>query len=166
MIEEKAIVTAVEGEYAWVEHQRQTACGSCSASTGCGTQALSKIWGDKRNRVRVLNNIGARVGEEIVLGLEEGALVKGSLALYFVPLLGLFLGAAAGGGICSILRIEFTDAIQIVFGLIGLVLGLAWARRFSRSIENDSRYQAVALRRVAPEVRFVSAIPSEPSCHK
>jgi sigma-E factor negative regulatory protein RseC len=76
MIEENALVVVTEGEDAWVETSRRSSCGSCEAK-GCGTGALSQVLGRRRQRLRVKNPIAAVVGEQVVLGITESALIKG-----------------------------------------------------------------------------------------
>ena len=63
MIEETAIVVKCEGKFAWVEAQRQTTCGNCAASKGCGTSVLAKVVGKKAARMRALNPIEAQLGD-------------------------------------------------------------------------------------------------------
>lgn len=155
MIEEKATIVETDDEYAWVETQRKSTCDACDAKTGCGTQVIGKVVGNRRNRVRVLNKIGASTGEEVVVGLHEGAMVRGSLAMYFAPLAGLFGGAALGSLISSAYGVEFSDGLQILASMIGLLAGLWWLKRFTRDIRDDERYQAVVLRRCMTEVKFV-----------
>jgi positive regulator of sigma E activity len=96
MIEERAEVVACEGRFAWVQTQRASTCGSCAANKGCGTATLAKVLGQRRTRVRVLNDARAVAGEQVVIGLSEQALVRGALAVYLVPLLGLLGGALFG----------------------------------------------------------------------
>lgn len=155
MIEEKATIIETTEGFAWVETQRKSTCDACEAKTGCGTQVIGKVVGNRRNRVRVLNKIGASKGDQVVVGLNEGAMVKGSLAMYFAPLAGLFAGAALGGAITSSMGIEYQDGMQIISALLGLGVGLWWLKRFTSSIRDDERYQAVVLRRCASEVKFV-----------
>ena len=69
MIEENGVVAATEGESAWVETSRQSACGSCSATKGCGTGSLSRFFAGRAHRVRVRNPVGAKVGDEVVVGI-------------------------------------------------------------------------------------------------
>ena len=147
MIEEFAQVVAFEGDDIWVETQRKSACGQCSANKGCGTAVLSKVLGNKRSRVRVLNPKATEVsiGDEIVVGIEEQALVRGSLAIYMVPLLALFLFGLLGGVFAEQFNMVKTDTLVIVFSLLGLVLGFMWVKRFSGVISNDPRYQPILL---------------------
>ena len=155
MIEEKAVILETDAEHAWVETQRRSTCDACDAKVGCGTQVIGKVVGNRRNRVRVLNRIGAVAGEQVIVGLHEGAMVRGSLAMYFAPLFGLFAGAALGAVLSQWFEIVFSDGLQILSAFVGLLLGLLWLRGFTQRIRDDERYQAVVLRREYAEVKFV-----------
>ena len=146
MIEETAHVVAADGEFVWVETRRQSTCGSCAAKQGCGTSALAKVLGNRLARVRAINHGVAQVGDQVVIGIDEQALVRGSLAIYLVPLAGLLLGAVVGA-LMSTRLLVMGEGLTIGLGIAGLLLGLAWVRGFTRRIHNDSRYQPVVIRR-------------------
>lgn len=148
MIEETARVVAAEGEFVWVETQRQSTCGGCAARQGCGTATLAKVLGRRRTRVRALNRDAARVGDRVVVGIDEQALVRGSLAVYAVPLLGLLAGGVLGALLQTRLQLA-GEALTLVAGVAGLIVGLLWVKGFTRRIRGDSRYQPVVLRRLA-----------------
>lgn len=148
MIEETARVVAAEGEFVWVETQRQSTCGSCAARQGCGTATLAKVLGQRRTRVRALNRNVARVGDQVVVGIHERALVRGSLAVYAVPLLGLLAGGTVGAQLQARLQLP-GEVLTLAAGVVGLVAGLLWVKGFTRRIRGDSRYQPVVLRRLA-----------------
>lgn len=148
MIEETARVVAAEGEFVWVETQRQSTCGGCAARQGCGTATLAKVLGRRRTRVRALNRDAARVGDRVVVGIDEQALVRGSLAVYAVPLLGLLAGGVLGALVQTRLQLA-GEALTLVAGVAGLIAGLLWVKGFTRRIRGDSRYQPVVLRRLA-----------------
>jgi sigma-E factor negative regulatory protein RseC len=143
MIEENGTVLEVSNDYALVETRRASACGQCSMNKGCGTATLAKMFGAKRTRVRALNPVSARAGDQVVLGLAEEALVKGSLAVYAVPLLALLLGAVLGETIGAGLGLNSNDVLAIAGGAGGLMLGLWWLRLFSRTIRHSEKYQPV-----------------------
>lgn len=147
MIEEQAEVVAREGRFAWVQTQRSSTCGACPVHKGCGTAALSRVLGQRRTRVRVLNEADAGVGEQVIIGLPEQALVRGALAVYLVPLLGLLGGALFGAHLAGRLLAEQPDLFSIFFGGLGLAMGIAWLRHHARSIGGDARYQPVIVRR-------------------
>ncbi len=147
MIEETGQVVDVKGAFAWIESERTSTCGACNVRKGCGTAVLAKILGQRRIHLRVLNRINARVGDAVVIGIPESALVRGSLAVYAAPLAGLFAGAIAGDLLGSLFFQGGSDLPSIIGALAGIAAGLAWLKRFSRRSEKDASYQPVILRR-------------------
>lgn len=93
MIEERARVIAIEDGQLLLEAQTSSACHACAVKHGCGTSVLSKWLGRKFTRFQAPNTVDARVGDEVVVGLAEDAMLKGSLMVYLLPLLAM-IGAA------------------------------------------------------------------------
>jgi len=125
MIEETGQIVDVEGAFAWVESERTSTCGSCAVRKGCGTGAIARVLGQRRVRLRALNCIQARVGDHVVIGVSESGLVRGSLAVYAVPLFGLFAGALGGYAMASRFYPEWpADPVAIAGALAGFVSGL------------------------------------------
>jgi len=146
LIEESGQVVEVQGEFAWIESERTTTCGSCAVRKGCGTSAIAKVLGQRRVRLRVLNPINASVGDNVVIGITESGLVRGSLAVYAAPLLGLFAGALAGQLLGKQLFGMQSDLLAIAGAISGFIAALIWLKHFSRSTEKDTAYQPVVLR--------------------
>lgn len=90
MIEENAVVAKIENGQVWVESKQGSGCSGCQQKAGCSTSALSKLV--KKRSVAVDSAFQLKVGDEVVVGIEEGVLLRASLMLYFVPLLFMFLG--------------------------------------------------------------------------
>ncbi len=149
MIEENARVVSTEGEYAWVETERRSSCGSCSAK-GCGTGALSKILGRRIQRLQVLNPIAAKPGDEVVLGIREQVLLKGSLAVYIVPLIAMLAGALLGEALAPQWGSD-PEGLSALLGLLGLATGFLWLNRYNRTLSRDKRFMATILR-INPDV--------------
>lgn len=147
MIEETATVVKYEGAFAWVEAQRQTTCGNCAANKGCGTPVLAKIVGNKVARMRAINPIDAQVGDTVIVGLNEAALVKGSLAVYLFPLMFMLLFAITGNIVAQQMHWQ-VEPIVILFAVAGLLVAGIWLRQFTRRIQHDQVYQPVILRRI------------------
>lgn len=146
MIEETARIVALEDDCAWVETQRKSTCGACAVNKGCGAATLAKVLGARRTRIKVLNGLAAEVGDEVVIGLEEHAIVQGSLAMYAAPLVFMLAAALLGEGLS--VRLEMaTEGFTILSGLGGLAGGFAWLRRYAKKIAKDPRYQPVIIRR-------------------
>ena len=146
MIEERGRVVAVEGGFAWVETERKSACGSCAVNKGCGTGVISKYFSTRLNHVKAVNQADAKVDDLVVIGLDEQALVRGSFAVYIVPLVLMFVCAFAGEWVAQRFQLPFLDGVVALFGVLGLFLGFLWVRRFSKGIAVDSRYQPIVMR--------------------
>ena len=144
MIEEQAVVVEAGDGYAWVETQRRSVCGTCSASEGCGTAVLAKIWGERRTRVRAISALPLQPGDAVIVGLAEGALLRGSLLVYLLPLTLLLAGALLG-------QAAFAGAGEepvVLASAVGLGLGFLVARIGSRRLRDDARFQPLVVRRL------------------
>ncbi len=149
MIEETAIVVKCEGEFAWVEAQRKSACGQCGVNKACGTGTIAKIWSRKTTQMKAINKAQAHVGETVLIGLQESALVQGSLIIYLLPIVSLVLFAIFGEQMAEQWQLASAEATSIVFGIIGFVLAGILIKIFSRHIQSDVRYQPVILKRLS-----------------
>lgn len=156
MIEETAHVVETKGEYAWVETERRSSCSSCTVK-GCGTGALSNVLGKRSQRLKVLNPIDAKPGEDVVVGIREQDLLKGSLAVYIVPLLLMLMGAMLGELLAPQWGSE-SEALSLIFGLLGLIGGFFWLHRYNHALSREGRFMAVILRTsaTAPVVQNIS----------
>lgn len=145
MIEETALVVSQEGSHIWVETQRKSTCGACSAKTGCGTSALEKVVGQRAVRLRVLNTVDAEVGEQVIIGLDDAALVRGSLVVYLIPLLLMIAGALVGEFVAGQGAGDLPSALG---GLVGLVVGFGWLKTFSAGFASKHAFQPQIIRRL------------------
>lgn len=89
MSESEAVVARLDGDHAWVD--LRSGCATCGESGGCG---LSD--GKGKPQQRLYNGIGARVGDQVVLSVPDGAVLRAVLYCYLVPLV-MLLALAAGG---------------------------------------------------------------------
>ncbi len=146
MIEEEAYVVCLEAEgYAWVETRRQESCHSCLAGKGCGAVTLARWMGQRAARIRALDPINSQVGDRVVVGISEQALLKGSFVVYMVPLVCMIGMAVLGDHLAAGNANE--EVISLLTSLLGLGVGLTWLFHFARKSSKDSRYQPVILRR-------------------
>ena len=141
MIEEPGQVLSLEVGAVWVATQRKTTCSSCSANAGCGQGLLDKLAiGSQRGTVRALTDLNLAVGDNVVIGLREDALVRGSLLVYGLPLLGLFTGAYAAE------YLAVGEPLTIAAGFIGFCIAGLGVRGHSRRHRRDPTLQPVVLR--------------------
>jgi sigma-E factor negative regulatory protein RseC len=155
MIEERARVIAIEGEVAWVETQRQSTCGSCSAKNACGSSLLERLVGQRSNQLAVSRIEGLQTGDEVVLGLEESSLLRGSFAVYMMPLLLMLLMAIIANAVLAGSQLA-SETASILGGLTGLGLGLFWLKAYAKRALIEGRFRPVVLRRIVGEQQAVA----------
>ncbi|HKJ72166.1 MAG TPA: SoxR reducing system RseC family protein [Gammaproteobacteria bacterium] len=149
MIETEAVVTEV-GAGGGIEVQSAAAagCGQCSTSGGCGGGRT--ILGTRPGggcRMRVHGDLAVRPGDRVVIGLPESGYLRASVALYLVPLGGMFAAASVAEWLVGRLGLAAGDVLILVAGLSGLAAGFLWQRGFNRRMAADPRFQARLLRR-------------------
>lgn len=141
MIEEQGRVVALESGAVWVETLRKSTCSSCSANAGCGQGLLDRLGvGGRRGYVRALSDLPLRVGDAVVIGVREDLLVRGSLLVYLVPLLGLLVAA----GLAESLALG--EPLVILCAFAGLALAGLGVRWHSARTADDPGLQPVVLR--------------------
>lgn len=145
MIEEQAVVVAVEGDRAHLEIRRNAPCGLCGTRQGCGVSLWGRLFKRNSGGFWTSNALQAKVGEAVIIGIEEGALLAGSLTAYLVPLVLVCIGAFIGSG-ASASRVG-GDAGAVIGALAGLFAGFVWVKFQTQRRETDGRYQPVMLRR-------------------
>lgn len=115
-------VTALRDGYVYLEGERDTACSSCAAKTGCGAGALSEMIGGKQT-LRLPQTIPMAVGDDVVVAMEPRAFLGAALRAYLLPPLalvvtaglavGLGLGDAATAGLClPALALSFVPLVR------------------------------------------------------
>lgn len=155
MIEEIAIVRAVDGDFILVEPQRGAHCGSCSAQSGCGTAALGKALGTRPIEIRVRNSLAVGLGDRVVIGMEAADLTRLSLFAYVVPILLMIGSAILFGSLAGRLVHSLGEPVAAIAGLGGLVAGLYWLRTRAMNLQCLGAMEPVLLRRAdEPVVRF------------
>lgn len=126
MVEEQGRVVALADDGVWVETVRASSCQSCSARQGCGHSVLDRNAAGSRARILVVTDRIVSVGDQVVVGIPEGALMKGALMVYLLPLVCLFAGALLG----SRLIVAGQD-LSALLGVAGLAVGFLVNRWYS-----------------------------------
>ena len=145
MIEEYAIVTKSAGTTATLEIERRTACGLCGQKRGCGNATWGKMLGHDSHDFTAENQINAQVGDSVVVGIDEQAVLNSAFFLYVVPLVGLLIGTLAADYL-------FKNQFYVILGaVLGLVLGFLWVKGHlighdKSGVAFSKKYQAVILR--------------------
>ena len=146
MLEEDGVVVSVSNGMAEVSVTPQAACGNCTASRGCGTSLIASLFPVRRSKFKVKNSLGARAGEQVIVGLHESALQSASMMLYLTPLAGLILGAMGGNYLSGHVFHSSTELPSILFGFLGMAAGLSLVSYSIRHLRGPGRYQAEIIR--------------------
>lgn len=155
MIEETALILSCDGEHADIETRPQGSCGSCASSGVCGVGVFSKVFGNRKTVVRIVNSLDAKPGDQVIVGLHESAISRVSLVFYLVPIIVMILSAILGQRLAIGIGQTSHDLFAILGGCVGFISGLAFVRIFAKKIQGDSRYQPVMLRFATSErVKF------------
>lgn len=145
MIEEEAVVACVESGQVWVETPRRSACGSCTQS--CASAVVGEYIGEATIRLPVTSPIEVLPGDRVLVGVREDALVRGTLSIYLLPLVGLFGGAIFAKSIGFNFFSITTDIAAIIGGSCGLIGTLAFLKFTGRL--SRSEMQPVVLRKIS-----------------
>ena len=145
MIEERAVVIGVEQDIASLEVVRRTACGLCGQTRGCGISLFGRLFGHRNNIFKAQNSIHAKAGDNVIVAIEEHAVLNSALMLYGIPLAALLLGAILGN-VLSSGGTPQTDAYALVGAAAGLLLGLGWVKGHAVAQDISARYQPTILR--------------------
>lgn len=147
MIEEQAQVVELDGDKLILQAQTQSACGSCSANKGCGTSLLSKVIGRKFIRFQALNNVDAVVGDTVIVGIPEDALLKGSLVMYAIPIMGMLIFALLADFALGV-NVESRDLMIAASAIMGLVLGALISKGYFQRQSSIQLFSPVILRKI------------------
>jgi sigma-E factor negative regulatory protein RseC len=143
MLETRAIIMQVEGRYALVQASRANGCELCNGK-GCGTSKLSQLFCGKPRRFQVDNPINAVVGDEVIISIAEGAILRGVGVVYLLPLVLLVMGALPGS--FWIAQPEQREGYAALGALLGLVAGFVIAKWVSMR-QAESHFQPYIARR-------------------
>jgi len=146
LLETQGRVIAVEDGFAWVESERKGGCSSCSSKGVCGSQLLGEALtpassNSSSNVVCARDNLGVRIGDKVLLGVEEEGALQAAFLLYGLPLFGLMSGL--------FLAQPWGDLWAIAAGVIGFGLALGIVALLGHSSANQPhKIQPVILARI------------------
>ena len=127
MIRETGRVIKAEQGHIWVETSVKSTCSSCAAKANCGTSAIADAVAGKTLVNKVRNELNAKVGNRVEIGIPEETLVSGAFLIYLLPLFTALASALA----CQFWLQKFvlvSEAGIILATLLGGVAGFGFAR--------------------------------------
>jgi sigma-E factor negative regulatory protein RseC len=161
MIEERAIVSRIERnqgggrDQIWVRAFGVESCPKCAEGRGCGGGVLARLVGRRRPEVQVGGSLPQlQVGDAVIVGIDDGAIMRASLWVYLVPLAGMF---ASGAFAQQVLQAH--DVLVAGFGLAGLVGGFMLTSMASQRAALTGNYRPALLRRETGVDRVCARMP-------
>ncbi len=121
MLETRAIVIQSYADSAEVIGSGGSGCSACDGR-GCGSKKLTQLFCSKPRQFKVDNRIHADVGDEVVVCVPDGAVLRGVGRVYLLPLVFMFSGALLAGQ---------SDAHAAAGALSGLLVGFLLAKWLS-----------------------------------
>lgn len=143
MLTETGRVVALEKDGLWVETLSKSTCGSCAVRKGCGHGLLNQAAGGRRGFIRVLPGDQSlddfRVNDQVLIGIPEEVILRGSFIAYLVPLFCMLLGALVAASLSPLSG----DLWALTGSAAGLLLGLLLVRWHGWRHRHDPAYQPV-----------------------
>ncbi|WP_286164183.1 SoxR reducing system RseC family protein [Azoarcus sp. DN11] len=144
-VEGRARVVAVDKGIAWLEPEQTGSCGGCASAALCGSKGLGTLTSRlQARRFPLPDGAGLHVGDRVIVGVREDALVKASMTAYALPLATCF----AAGALAQ--AVTHRDGITMAASAAGLLVGLVLARIFARVLETCGEIAPRLVRRDAP----------------
>lgn len=97
MLIQRGTVIAVDSHHTLVRFADAGQCAACAAGKGCGAGIFNRLIQRGEPELRLAGPSGGsapRVGDQVLVGLEDGVLLRAAVITYGVPLL-LLLGLVA-----------------------------------------------------------------------
>ena len=134
MVTEEGVVEKILDHKAVVRVEKSSACAHCESRGACHVTAGQAML------IEVPNDLQAKVDDRVQISVPTSSFFKLSLLVYFLPILGLIMGAYAGGIGAESIHVQPTLG-SIACG--GLAMGLTFfvLRRLDRSARAHGTYQ-------------------------
>lgn len=118
------IVKAIKGDEVIIELVRHSACGDCGM---CGHSHESKCV-----EVKATNNIGATVGEEVMVEMPDQNLVKVAMVVYTVPLIALIVGVMLGNLMITQMQGQEKELMSFAVGAVFMAGTFFWVKHYDK----------------------------------
>jgi len=160
MIEQTAVIVSVSKGYAWVKSSGEH-CGQCSQQQQCGSHTIFSLFKKPQPPLqKVLNPVYAKPGEEVIVGLHSGDLLKTTVLAYLLPLLSLLICSLCGHALFNLLNLN-SDLGALLFSLFGLFSGLRISQLLIKHFAEKQHFQPVILRKktaLVKPIQFSSSL--------
>ena len=146
-MEQFGIIVSNEGQVATVAVRRHASCERCG---------VCKFGSSSSMLVVASNEIGAQVGDSVIMELKSSTVLAASAIVYAIPLLLMVIGFLVGPRILNFLGVQLNqDIAAFVVGLCMLAVGFAGVHIY------DKRAGA---RKYMPRIVSIVSPEKQPGC--
>ena len=142
MATEKGIVTKIGAGTAWVRTLPSEACAGCSSCGTCNAQR-------EDTEVEAINEVGARIGDRILIDIKTSAFLKATFLLYIFPIIGLTAGAMLGVHLAEQYGYD-PSACSAAFGFAAFFLSVAFVRVKGNQMGRQRAYRPKIIKVLPP----------------
>ena len=146
MATEKGIVIKTGLGTAWVKTLQAEACEGCSSCGTCGAQRTD-------SEVEVINAVGAKVGDRILIDFKTSAFLKVTFMLYIFPVICLTLGAMLGLQVAADYGYD-SSASSAILGFAGFFASVGIIRVAGRKMATKKNFRPQITKVLPPVARF------------
>ena len=140
MATEVGIVIRVDGDTAWVTTTKTSACEGCAAKSSC-----TVLGGGKEMEVEAVNNVGARVGQKVILYFQTSPLLKATFLLYVLPILFLILGAFIGDQAAPRFNVG-SSTCSVIVGFLFFGISIKFVKSKGNKLAKKDAYRPKVIR--------------------
>lgn len=113
------LVSEVNGREATVSSERASSCGSCAGKSSCNTLGA---WNARELRLKAWNDVGARVGDAVVVEVPDSLVLKSAFKLYAIPMLLFFAAGMAVWLVSNASGIGTPDLLAALTGIAAVAI--------------------------------------------
>ena len=140
MATEKGVVIKIDATTAWITTTKTSACEGCAARSSC-----TVLGGGKEMEVEAINDIGARVGQNVVLHFQTSPLLKATFLLYVLPILFLILGAFIGDQAAPHFDMD-PSTCSVIVGFIFFGVSIKFVKSKGNKLAKKDAYRPKVIR--------------------
>ncbi|NQY64870.1 MAG: SoxR reducing system RseC family protein [Alteromonadaceae bacterium] len=127
MMQEKAVVIAVNQDLITVQSQVKSTCSSCQQVDTCGSGLVAKALPKRKLALDLTTSLDVKVGDSVTLAIPEKNLLQTAWQVYLWPLIGLISFSAIGQFFVQS-QVLPHELFAILLGSVGGYLGFRMAR--------------------------------------
>lgn len=132
-MDELGLVVELKNEYAVVNIQRKSACGSCKACE-LGKSGLSEI------NVNVKNTLGATIGDRVMIQMQTPDVLKAAFTVYMIPLMALLIGVTGTYALQQKTG-NHNEMTMMLVGVVMMLLSFVYVRFKDNKIKATQKFE-------------------------